>query len=51
MVMKVSGDGEVLQVYKDPKGKIISGISGVQEVDNKLWMGHLTGNYVSYLEL
>lgn len=51
MVMKVSGDGEVLQVYKDPKGKVISGISGVLEADNKLWMGHLSGNYVSYLEL
>lgn len=51
MVMKVSGNGEVLQVYKDPKGKVIRGISGVQEADNKLWMGHLSGNYVSYLEL
>jgi Strictosidine synthase len=52
MVMKVSGaTGEILQVYKDPKGKVVSGISGVQEVDNKLWMGHLGGDYVSYLEL
>jgi sugar lactone lactonase YvrE len=52
MVMKISGEaGEVLKVYRDPKGKVISGISGCQEVDNKLWLGHLSGNYVSYLEL
>ena len=51
MVMKISGDGKVLTVYKDANGKVISGISGVYEVENKLWMGHLSGDYVSYLEL
>jgi hypothetical protein len=52
MVIKVSGEtGHVLKVYRDSKGKVISGISGVQEVNGKLWMGHLSGDYVSYIEL
>lgn len=56
MVLKVSGDGEVLQVLQDPKGTTIAGISGVVEVVSqdgrrRLYMGHLSRDYVSFIDL
>ena len=52
MVMRINGEtGRVLQVLMDPDGSVISGVSGVQEVDGRLFMGHLSGDYVSYVDL
>lgn len=51
MVLKVSGDGQVLQVLQDADGSHITGISGVMEAGGRLYMGHLSQRYVSYINL
>lgn len=51
MVVKVDADGRVLRVLGDADGAVVSGVSGVAEVGGRLYMGHLSGNYVSYIDL
>ncbi|PRW58948.1 strictosidine synthase [Chlorella sorokiniana] len=50
-VVKVSPEGEVLQVLMDPDGSRVSSVACAAEHDGKLWMGNLAGNYVSVLDL
>lgn len=51
MVLKVSGEGQVLQVLQDADGSHVNGISGVMEAGGRLYMGHLSQRYISYINL
>ena len=48
---QVSPAGKVLRVLMDPKGRAISLISAVTEHRGRLYFGHLSHDYVSYLDL
>ncbi|GMH38773.1 hypothetical protein BSKO_06657 [Bryopsis sp. KO-2023] len=50
-VLKIDGEGKVLEKLMDPDGAFISHISAVQEADGKLFMGNLVGDYVSIFDL
>ena len=52
MVLKVSGeDGSVWGVLQDRDGSVVAGVSGIMESKNRLYMGHLSGDYVSFVDL
>lgn len=50
-VLRVSEAGEATAYLKDSKGTVISGISSVTQRGNRLYFGHLSRDYVSYLDL
>jgi len=49
--MQISEKGEVLKLYLDERGTTVSGISGLVEHSGKLFMGHLSQDYVSVFHL
>jgi sugar lactone lactonase YvrE len=51
-VVKVSPDGrQVLKVFMDPDGSVVSHVSSVTEHGGALYVGNLHGDYVSVLDL
>lgn len=47
IVAKYSPDGELLDVVQDRMGKVVKGVSEVQEKDGKLWMGSVLTNFIA----
>jgi hypothetical protein len=45
--MQMSENGEILKLYLDQHGTSVSGVSGLVESSGKLFMGHLSQDYVS----
>lgn len=50
-VLKVSESGELLQWLVDLKGELVSKISSAHEYADRLYLGNLAGDYVSYVDL
>ncbi|KAI8467567.1 MAG: strictosidine synthase [Monoraphidium minutum] len=50
-VVKISGDGEILDLLHDPDGSRVACISAVSEVGGRLFIGNLVEDYVSVLDL
>eukprot|EP01059_Diplonema_ambulator_P028741 TRINITY_DN47655_c0_g1_i1.p1 TRINITY_DN47655_c0_g1~~TRINITY_DN47655_c0_g1_i1.p1 ORF type:complete len:407 (+),score=98.35 TRINITY_DN47655_c0_g1_i1:149-1222(+) len=50
-VVKITPTGEVLDTYMDPTGEVVSSVSSVTEHNNRLYIGNLMGDYVSYYQL
>lgn len=52
-VMKISPAGQVLRIYVDRKGQSLYGISGLffSKETNKLYMGHLSHDFISVMQL
>ncbi|KAL8493817.1 hypothetical protein ACS0TY_024835 [Phlomoides rotata] len=49
--IKLSSDGEVLQVLEDVEGKTLRFISEVEERDGKLWIGSVLTSYIGVYTL
>lgn len=50
-VLKVSESGQLLQWLVDLKGESVSRISSAHEHGDRLYLGNLAGDYVSYVNL
>ena len=52
-VVKISGDGEVVDFLMDPDGSAVSTVSAVTETQDgrQLLVGNLGGDYVSVYDL
>lgn len=52
-VMKISPTGQVLKIYVDRKGHVLSGISGLflSKETKKMYMGHLSHDFISVMHL
>ena len=50
-VLKVSAEGEIVDVLIDPDGSTVSSISAVTEHDGKLFLGNLGGSFISVYDL
>lgn len=50
-VLKVSESGQLLQWLVDLKGEVVSKVSSAHEHGNRLYLGNLAGEYVSYVDL
>jgi len=50
-VLKVSPEGEVLDMLMDPDGSVVSTVSAVTEHNGRLFLGNLGGNFVSVYDL
>ena len=46
---QVSAEGRVLQALYDPDGGHVSYVSAVMEAGNRLYLGNLAKDYVSYI--
>jgi hypothetical protein len=51
LAQQVSPEGKPLRSLTDMDGKRISTISGVTEHDGRLYFGHLSGDYISNVDL
>lgn len=51
VVLKISGEGEVVQKLMDPEGGFISSVASVYEHDGHLFLGNLEGDYISAFDL
>ncbi|GAB4824584.1 cohesin loading factor Ssl3 [Ancistrocladus abbreviatus] len=51
MVTKYSPEGKLLQVWEDREGKVVRGISEVEEHDGKLWMGSVLMPFIAVYDL
>lgn len=50
--LQLSGeDGRVLGFYADPTGEVVASITHAEEHGDRLWLGNLRFDYVSYIEL
>ncbi|GLJ36807.1 hypothetical protein SUGI_0742470 [Cryptomeria japonica] len=47
MVAKYSPEGELLELLEDRMGKVVKGVSEVEEKDGKLWMGSVLTNFIA----
>lgn len=50
-VLKISPEGEPLQLLMDSDGSHISSISSISEHDGKLFFGNVKLDYVAYFDL
>jgi hypothetical protein len=50
-ILKVSADGDIVDVLIDPDGSTVSSISAVTEHDGKLFLGNLGGSFISVYDL
>lgn len=47
IIVKVSVDGEILEVLEDRKGNVVKLVSEVEEKDGQLWLGSVLMSYIA----
>lgn len=47
IIVKVSVDGEIVQVLEDRKGSVVKLVSEVEEKDGQLWLGSVLMSYIA----
>uniref|UniRef100_A0A0D9VZ23 Strictosidine synthase conserved region domain-containing protein n=1 Tax=Leersia perrieri TaxID=77586 RepID=A0A0D9VZ23_9ORYZ len=50
VVMKLSPDGQVLDILEDSRGEVVRSVSEVEEKDGKLWMGSVITNFIAVFD-
>ena len=51
IVFEMTQEGTVLRSLGDPKGERVSSVSSSTQVGNRLYLGNLVGNFVSFVDL
>lgn len=49
--MQMDSEGRVMRALMDPDGSHVSSVSAVTQVGDRLFLGNLAGDYVSYIDL